>query len=126
MEQNHKTFSKGTILIILILFMFLPKIYNIVLNIVKQLFFLILIINGIKYFNPQISKQIKEIIIGLINIDSNGYFIKDILSKISGNVLNIVNPNFNSNPNPNPNPNPNQTSRSFDGESFINSQRKSY
>jgi hypothetical protein len=89
-EINDKILSKGTLLIILILFMFSSKISDITINIVKYFFYLILIINVVNYLNPSIAKQIKEIIIGLINIDSNGYFIKENLSKLSTGILNNI------------------------------------
>lgn len=87
-ERNEGILTKGTILIVLILFMFSSKILNIAWDIGKSLIYLILIIYGINYLNPNLAKKIKEIIIDFINIDSNGYFIKDILSKLSTNILN--------------------------------------
>ena len=106
-ERNNKLLSKGTLLIILILFMFSSKISDITWNIAKYFFYFILIINGVNYLNPSIAEQIKEIIIDLINIDSNGYFIKDILSKLSGIILNKPNNNLNLNLNLNDIPNDN-------------------
>ncbi len=89
-EKNEGIFTKGTILIIFILFMFSSKILDITWDIGKSLFYLILIIYGINYLNPELANKIKEIIIDLINIDSNGFFIKDTLSKLSSNVLNVI------------------------------------
>jgi hypothetical protein len=90
-EKNDEIFTKETILIILILFMFSSKILDIVLDIGKSLIYLILIIYGVNYLNPILGKKIKEIINDFINIDSDSYFIKDILSKISTNILNSIN-----------------------------------
>lgn len=90
-EKNDEIFTKGTLLIILILFMFSSKILDITWNIGKSLIYLILIIYGINYLNPILGKKIKEIINDFINIDSNSYFIKDTLSKISTNILNSIN-----------------------------------
>ena len=86
-EKNEGIFSKGTILIVLILFMFSSRILDITWDIGKSLIYLILIIYGVNYLNPSLAKKIKEIITDFINIDSNGYFIKDTLSKLSSNVL---------------------------------------
>jgi len=90
-EKNDEIFTKETILIILILFMFSSKILDIVLDIGKSLIYLILIIYGVNYLNPILGKKIKEIINDFINIDSDSYFIKDTLSKISTNILNSIN-----------------------------------
>jgi hypothetical protein len=89
-EKNEGVFSKGTILIVLILFMFSSRILDITWDIGKSLIYLILIIYGVNYLNPSLAKKIKEIITDFINIDSNGYFIKDTLSKLSSNVLNGI------------------------------------
>lgn len=89
-EKNDGVFTKGTILIVLILFMFSSRILDITWDIGKSLIYLILIIYGINYLNPSLARKIKEIITDFINIDSNGYFIKDTLSKLSTNVLNGI------------------------------------
>jgi hypothetical protein len=89
-EKNEGLITKGNILIVFILFMFSSRLLDITWDIGKSLIYLILIINGVNYINPVLAKKIKEIITDFINIDSNGYFIKDTLSKISSTVLNGI------------------------------------
>lgn len=89
-EKMEGKFSKGSILIVLILFMFSSRILDITWDIGKSLIYLILIIYGINYLNPSFANKIKEIIIEFINIDSNGNFIKNTLSNLSINVLNGI------------------------------------
>ncbi len=89
-EKMEGKFSKGTILIVLILFMFSSRLLDITWDIGKSLIYLILIIYGINYLNPSLANKIKEIIIEFIDINSNGNFIKNTLSKLSTNILNGI------------------------------------
>jgi hypothetical protein len=89
-EKNEGIYSKGTILIVLILFMFSSRILDIAWDIGKSLIYLILVIYVVNYLNPSLASKIKEIIIEFIDINSNGNFIKNTLSKLSTNILNGI------------------------------------
>jgi len=91
-EKNDNTYSKETILIILLLFIFSNKLFDFFWNISKSLIYLVVIIVCLNYLNPNLSMKVKEIIINIINVGSNNSFITDILSKLSSNVLNLVKP----------------------------------
>jgi hypothetical protein len=89
-EKDSGTFTKGTVLIVFILFMFSSRLLDIAWDIGKSLIYLIIIIYGVNYLNPSLASKIKEIITDFINIDSNGYFIKDTLAKLSTDVLSEI------------------------------------
>jgi hypothetical protein len=82
MNKKNESYSKGTILIILILFMFSSKLLNIVWDIGKSGLYIFLIIYCLNYLNPNIAKKIKEILFDVINFGNNN-IIKNILSTIS-------------------------------------------
>ena len=88
MDENN--FTKGTILIVLILFMFSNKLLDLAWDISKSLLYLMLIIYCVNYLNPILGKKIKEIINDFINIDCNNNFISDLLSKLSFNILSLI------------------------------------
>jgi hypothetical protein len=85
-EKTDGLFTKANILIILFLFIFSSKLLNIITDICKSLIYLILIIYGLNYINPLLANKIKEIITDFINIDTNGYFIKESLSKLATGI----------------------------------------
>ncbi len=100
-SENNGSFDKGTILIVVILFMFSSKLLDIVWDIGKALIYIIVIIYCLNYLNPNIADKIKEIINDFINFDSNGVYkkngesnniFKNLISKISSTVLNIFKP----------------------------------
>lgn len=78
-------FDKGTLLIILLVFLFSHKLIDIVWDIGKSLIYLIIIIFGINYLNPQIANKIKQAINDFINIGTDKKFISDSLFKITNN-----------------------------------------
>lgn len=87
MKKNKEMFSsKGTILIILILFMFSSRILDIIWDICKSLIYLILIIYFINYLNPILAKKIKEIINDFIDIDTLSKLSTAIIYKITSNI----------------------------------------
>jgi len=88
MDKKNESYSKGTILIILILFMFSSKLLNIVLDIGKSGLYIFLIIYCLNYLNPNIAKKIKEMLFDVINFGNNN-IIKNILSTISSFFLGI-------------------------------------
>jgi hypothetical protein len=81
-KKNNESYSKGTILIILILFMFSSKLLIIAWDIGKSAFYIFLIIYGLNILNPNISNKIKEMLFDVINFGNNNIF-KNILSTIS-------------------------------------------
>lgn len=90
-KKNNESYSKGTILIVIILFMFSSKIYNFTWNIVKSLIYLIIIIYCLNILNPNIAEKIKEILNDIIST-SNNNIIKNIISKIASFLFGIIKP----------------------------------
>jgi len=88
MEKKNESYSKGTILIILILFMFSSKLLNIAWDIGKSVIYVFLIIFCLNYLNPNIAKKIKEMIFDVANFGNNN-IIKKILSTISSYIMNL-------------------------------------
>jgi hypothetical protein len=89
MDNNNESYSKGTILIVLLLFMFSSKIFSIVSTIGKSLIYIFIIIFCLNILNPNIAKKIKEILNNFINTGNNN-IIKNILSKIASFALGII------------------------------------
>lgn len=89
MDNNNESYSKGTILIVLLLFMFSSKIFSIVSTIGKSLIYIFIIIICLNILNPNIAKKIKEILNNFINTGNNN-IIKNILSKIASFALGII------------------------------------
>jgi hypothetical protein len=90
-KKNNESYSKGTILIIILLFMFSSKIFNVVWDIGKSLIYIFIIIYCLNIWNPNIAKKIKEILNDIVST-SNNSFLKNILSKVSSFVLGIIKP----------------------------------
>lgn len=86
-DKNEGFLTKGTLLIILILFMFSSKLLDFTWEIAKSLVYLIFIIWGITYLNPAIGKKLREIINDFINIDFTSGVVQDIISNISSSVM---------------------------------------
>jgi hypothetical protein len=94
MEQNNgviqeskninKNFSldKSSLLIIVLLFMFSSKLWDIAWDIGKSLLYIIAIIYTINFINPALSISLKNIIYELINVDNKNNFIINILSQL--------------------------------------------
>jgi len=99
MEKNNTTYTKETILIVLLLFMFSNKLFDFFWSIGKSLIYLVIIITGLNYLNPNLGIVIKEIIINIINIGQNNSFISNVLSKVSSNILNLIKPKLNNSEN---------------------------
>lgn len=92
--ENKINIDKSTMLIIFILIMFSSKLWVISFDIIKSLLYLSVIIYGINYLNPNISKNLKEIIINLFNFQSDDNIIKVALSKIASFIMNLLKPEF--------------------------------
>jgi predicted membrane protein len=91
-KSNNETFSKSTILIVVVLFMFSSKLLDIVWDIGKALLYIILIIYCLNFLNPDIANKIKEIINDFINFDTGGNILNNMVSRLSSTVLNIFKP----------------------------------
>ena len=91
MDKNNESYTKGTILIVIILFMFSSKLFNIVWDIGKSLLYIFLIIYCLNILNPNIAKKIKEILNDIINTGNDNNIIKKVLSMISSFLLNLFN-----------------------------------
>ena len=89
MDKNNESYSKGTILIIILLFMFSSKIFNIVSTIGKSLIYIFIIIICLNILNPNIADKIKEILNDVINTGNNN-IIKNIISKIASFILGTI------------------------------------
>jgi hypothetical protein len=91
-KSSFSNMNKGTILIIILLFMFSTKILDVVWDIGKALLYIIVLVNILTYLNPQLAIKIKEIINDFINLDSKNNFLIDSISKISFMLLNYFKP----------------------------------
>ena len=91
-KSSFSNMNKGTILIIILLFMFSTKILDVVWDIGKALLYIIVLVNILTYLNPQLAIKIKEIINDFINLDSKNNFFIDSISKISFMLLNYFKP----------------------------------
>jgi hypothetical protein len=89
MENNSNTYTKGTILIVILLFMFSSKLLDITWDIVKGFIYLIVIIYIISFLNPLLAGKIKEIVLDLLSVDN----VKDVMSKVASKILYVVTPN---------------------------------
>jgi hypothetical protein len=91
--QPAKTFSidKSTLLIIILLFMFSSKLWDVAWDIGKSIIYIIIIIYLIGYVNQDLANNIKDIIHDFTNINSSNNFITEILSKLSNQFKNIFN-----------------------------------
>jgi hypothetical protein len=74
--------DKTTLIIIIIMFMFSSRLWDIAWDIGKSLLYIIAIIYTINFINPDLSISIKNIIYELINVDNKNNFIINILSKL--------------------------------------------
>lgn len=87
-----KNFSidKTSLLIIILLFMFSSKLWDIAWDIGKSLLYIIIIIYLISFINQDLANNIKNIIHDLTNINSNN-FLTDMFSKIFSQLKSFVN-----------------------------------
>jgi hypothetical protein len=89
-EKNESNYTKETILIILLLFMFSNKLLDFAWDIGKSLLYLIILINCINYLNPILGTKIREITNDFINIDPTNGYMMNSLSKISTYILDLI------------------------------------
>lgn len=76
-------------ILILVIFLVLSRNSELITNIIKNLFYLILTLSVIKIINPEIEKEIKKFVIGLIE-NGNDNFILSWLSTIIKFVKNML------------------------------------
>lgn len=74
--------DKTTLIIIIIMFMFSSRLWDIAWDIGKSLLYIIAIIYTINFINPTLSISLKNIIYELINVDNKNNFIINILSQL--------------------------------------------
>jgi len=88
-----KSFSldKSSLLIIILLFMFSSKLWDIAWDIGKSILYIIIILFLIGFVNQDLADDIKNIIHDFTNVNSNNNFITDIMAKFSGQLKSIMN-----------------------------------
>ena len=92
-NPNQKSYSldKSSLLIIVLLFMFSSKLWDIAWDIGKSLLYIIIIIYLIGFVNQDLADNIKSIIHDFTNVNPNNSFVSDLLAKISGPIKSILN-----------------------------------
>ena len=86
--------DKNALITIFVFFLLSNQLYNIVWEIGKSIFYIVLIIVGLSYINPSLSDTLKKYLINFINLDKT--FVKTILGTFNNqakNILNNINPN---------------------------------
>lgn len=81
--------DKKSLITIFVFFLLSNQLYNIVWEIGKAIFYIVIIIFGLNYLNPNLSDSLKKYIINFINLDKT--FIKTILGTINNQAKNIFN-----------------------------------
>ena len=94
-KNTNKTFSldKSSLFIIVLLFMFSSKLWDIAWDIGKSLLYIIIIIYLIGFVNQDLADNIKSIIHDFTNINSNNNFISNLLAKLLSPLTKIINLN---------------------------------
>ena len=93
MFQSYHYFllDKSSLLIIVLLFMFSSKLWDIAWDIGKSLLYIIIIIYLISFVNQDLADNIKNIIHDVTNVNSNNNFITDLLAKLLTPLKSILN-----------------------------------
>lgn len=81
--------DKNALLTIFVFFLLSNQLYNIVWEIGKSIFYIVLIIFGLSYINPGLSETLKKYLINFINLDKT--FVKSMLGNINNHAKNILN-----------------------------------
>ena len=92
-KNINKNFSldKSSLLIIVLLFMFSSKLWDIAWDIGKSFLYIIIIIYLTIFVNQDLADKIKNIIHDFTDVNSNNNIITDLLAKLSGSFKNILN-----------------------------------
>jgi hypothetical protein len=75
--------NKNLLFIIFIIFIFN---FNILWHIIKSLLYIVISLFILNYIDSNLTLQIKEILIDIINMGSNSNFIKDIFNNIRNSI----------------------------------------
>lgn len=88
-----KSFSldKSSLLVIVLLFMFSSKLWDMAWDIGKSLLYIIIIIYLIGFVNQDLADNIKNIIHDFTSVNSSNNFITDLFAKICTQIKNILN-----------------------------------
>jgi len=91
--KETKSFSidKSSILIMVLLFMFSSKLWDIAWDIGKSLLYIIIIIYLLGFINQDLADNIKNIIHDFTNVNPNTGFLTDLFAKISEKISNLIN-----------------------------------
>ena len=81
--------DKNTLITIFVFFLLSNQLYNIVWEIGKSIFYIVLIIIGLSYINPGLSETLKKYLVNFINLDKT--FVKTMLGTINNQAKNIFN-----------------------------------
>ena len=90
-ESKPVSMDKSTLLIIVLLFMFSSKLWDIAWDIGKSILYIIIIMYLIGFVNQDLSNKIKEIINDFTNVNTSSNFISDLFSKLSFNMMDLLN-----------------------------------
>jgi hypothetical protein len=89
-KQKSFSLDKSSLLIIVLLFMFSSKLWDIAWDIGKSLLYIIIIMYLISFVNQDLADNIKNIIHDFTNVNSSNNFVTDLIGKISGKVKNLL------------------------------------
>lgn len=81
--------DKNALITIFVFFLLSNQLYNIVWEIGKSLFYIVLIIVGLSYINPSLSETLKKYLVNFINLDKT--FVKTMLGTFNNQAKNILN-----------------------------------
>ena len=81
--------EKNALITIFVFFLLSNQLYNIVWEIGKSLFYIVLIIVGLSYINPSLSETLKKYLVNFINLDKT--FVKTMLGTFNNQAKNILN-----------------------------------
>ncbi len=90
-EPKGFLMDKSSLLIIVLLFMFSSKLWDIAWDIGKSLLYIIIILYLLSYINQDLADNIKNFIHDLTNIKSNNHFLTDLLAKLSKKISELLN-----------------------------------
>lgn len=80
--------DKKSLITVFVFFLLSNQLYNIAWEIGKSVFYIILIIFGLNYLNPELSDTFKNYLTNFINLDKT--FVKTILGTINNQAKNIL------------------------------------
>jgi hypothetical protein len=93
-SETKQILNYNTIIIIILLFIFSSKIWNSIWEIGKSLVYAIIFLYLLNLVNPDIVQKIKKLFINYLttNYDTPNGILKNFLSKLANNLLNIISP----------------------------------